>query len=276
MDEAVDRCLKIVHRRNESGDDRAEFVLTVNASVVVAMFRDQKLKQTAGHAAMVLADGMSVVWASRLLGRGVPGRVTGIDLMDRLLSEADRLPLRVFFLGATPGVLGGLTARVVRERPGVTMVGSHHGFFDRENDTALIDLIRESRPDVLFIGMPTPFKEVWAFDNLEALGVPLVVPVGGAFDVLAGLIPRAPACWQVLGLEWVWRLLMEPRRLWKRYLTTNLVFLGLLLAGLSHRLLRPLSPERQFVPHFDEIGTMGGKIDRSTGVEYVGQGADET
>jgi N-acetylglucosaminyldiphosphoundecaprenol N-acetyl-beta-D-mannosaminyltransferase len=248
MDEAVGRCLEIVRGHREPGRRRPELVLTVNAAVVVGMSRDGNLRRTADGAGLVLADGMSVVWATRLLGGAVPGRVTGIDLMDRLLAEADRDRLRVYFLGATAGVVEALTERVGRERPGVVLAGSHHGYFDRLENEALVGMIRETRPDVLFIGMPTPFKETWAFDNIEALGVPLVVPVGGAFDVLAGLIPRAPARWQDMGLEWAWRLIMEPRRLWKRYLTTNVVFTGLFLAALSRRLAAQLTPSRRLDP----------------------------
>ena len=112
---------------------------------------------------------------------------------------------------------------------GLVIVGTRNGYFGEEEHGQIIQDIRESDADVLFIGMPSPFKEAWCHRHKEDLGVPVQVGVGGSFDVIAGYIKRAPRWMQKIGMEWAWRLMMEPRRLWKRYLTSNSMFIWLTL-----------------------------------------------
>ena len=140
----------------------------------------------------MLADGMPVLWIARALGARSADRVTGIDLMSELLRVAGRERLRLYFLGASSDVLGALIKKVGDENAGAVIVGARDGYFAPEESPAIVDEIRASRADILFVGMPSPFKEVWCHDNLERLGTPVILPVGGAFDVLSGFIRRAP------------------------------------------------------------------------------------
>jgi N-acetylglucosaminyldiphosphoundecaprenol N-acetyl-beta-D-mannosaminyltransferase len=187
------------------------------------------MEEAIRSAALVVADGASMALAARILNLPWKGRVTGVDLMQRLMGEGAPRGLRVYFLGATDRVLDRLVT-VTRERfPGLVVAGYRNGYFDRAREGEVIEAIRASSADVLFVGMPTPFKEVWLHRNLPRFGVGLAIGVGGSFDVLAGLVPRAPLWMQRAGLEWSWRLMMEPRKLWKRNLVYNSRFMGALL-----------------------------------------------
>jgi N-acetylglucosaminyldiphosphoundecaprenol N-acetyl-beta-D-mannosaminyltransferase len=204
-------------------------LVTVNAQSLLMMHDDPAMGGAIREAAMVVADGASMALAARILRLPWKGRVTGVDLMARLMREGASRGLKVYFLGATDQVLERLLA-VTRERyPGLIVAGYQNGYFDRENDAEVIDRIRASGADILFVGMPTPFKEVWLHRNLSRFGAGLAIGVGGTFDVLAGLVPRAPLWMQRAGLEWSWRLMMEPRKLWKRNLVYNSRFVGMLL-----------------------------------------------
>jgi N-acetylglucosaminyldiphosphoundecaprenol N-acetyl-beta-D-mannosaminyltransferase len=189
---------------------------------------------------LILADGMSVVWALRASGQPIPERVAGVDLMARLLAAAGENQLRVYFLGARREVVTALVEKSRVQHPGIEIAGFRDGYFGRDDHPEIVEEIRYSRADILFVGMPSPFKETWCERHRQHLEVPVIMGVGGSFDVLAGFIRRAPHWAQVLGLEWFWRLLMEPRKLWKRYLTTNTEFIW--LAGreiVARRLGRP-------------------------------------
>lgn len=220
----VDRCLAWV-----TGPRRSRIVLTANASHLCLMRRDATLREAGRAADMVVADGMSVVWALKLLGRPVPERVAGIDLMTSLLEAGGAKGLRVYFLGARQEVLDVLLAECGRRFPGLVIAGARNGYFTEPEHPAIVEAIRASRPDLLFVGMPSPFKDVFCERHRDRLDVPVIIGVGGSFDVVAGFVRRAPRAVQVIGLEWAWRLVQEPRKLWKRYLTTNTEFIWLVL-----------------------------------------------
>ncbi len=212
----------------------------VNAAKVVNMQRDQRLRDDVLASDIVLADGISVVWASRLVGRPLPERVAGIDLMYRLLEQAAGKQHRVFCLGATADVLSAAIAEFQRRFPGLIVAGSQHGYFDRADEATVAAAIAASRADIVFIAMTSPRKEQFLAQWSRVLGVPVWHGVGGSFDVAAGKVERAPMLWQRLGLEWLYRVKQEPRRLWKRYLVTNALFARMLLVEWLRR--RPLAP----------------------------------
>lgn len=218
----VARCLAWCHAPRAT-----HIVTTANASHLCMMRRDPALRAACQAADLAVADGMSVVWALRLLGRPVRERVAGIDLMTHLLEAGNRDRLRVYFLGARPEVVERLVAHCRTRYPGLAIAGSHDGYFTAADEPAIVADIRAQSPHFLFIGMPSPFKEVFAEQYRGPLQVPVIIGVGGSFDVLAGVIARAPVAAQRLGLEWAWRLLLEPRKLWRRYLTTNSEFIWL-------------------------------------------------
>jgi N-acetylglucosaminyldiphosphoundecaprenol N-acetyl-beta-D-mannosaminyltransferase len=191
------------------------------------MRRDPSLRQACQRADLVVADGRSVVWTSRLAGIPLPERVAGVDLMTALLAAASAHRLRVYFLGARPEVVDELVRRCARDHPGLVVAGARDGYFGRDEQAQVAEDVRQAAPHMLFVGMPSPFKETWSERHRATLDVPVVLGVGGTFDVLAGFIRRAPRRLQSLGLEWLWRLAMEPRRMWKRYLVTNSEYLWL-------------------------------------------------
>jgi N-acetylglucosaminyldiphosphoundecaprenol N-acetyl-beta-D-mannosaminyltransferase len=146
-----------------------------------------------------------------------------------LLGLAHRQNRRIYLLGAKPEVLAALQVEIVRRWPRAQIVGAHDGYFSDREAIAVADGIRESQADMLFLGMPSPKKEIFLRRFQHHLQVPVLHGVGGSFDVLAGLTRRAPRLWQRLGLEWAYRLMQEPGRLWKRYLVTNTMFIALAL-----------------------------------------------
>jgi N-acetylglucosaminyldiphosphoundecaprenol N-acetyl-beta-D-mannosaminyltransferase len=204
--------------------------VAINAAKVVAMRGDDTLGEIIRRCELVSADGQSVVWASRLLGDPLPARVPGIDLMARLLERAEERGYRVFILGAKPDVLTRACDEILRRHPRLRLVGARDGYFD--DDAAVAEEVRAARPDILFVAISSPKKEYWLGRYGRQIDVPFVMGVGGSVDVIAGVTRRAPEAWQQLGLEWLYRLVQEPRRMWRRYLVTNVRFAGLLLAAL--------------------------------------------
>src|ERR1700712_3996540 len=231
IDAAVAHCLELCQSPPSSNT-----VITANSSHLCMMRRDPELASACRAGDLILADGMSVVWALRASGQPVPERVAGVDLMARLLAAAGEHRLRVYFLGAKHEVVSTLVQRSLIQHPGIAIVGFQDGYFGPADHPRIIEEIRASRPHMLFVGMPTPFKETWVERHRERLQVPVIVGVGGSFDVLAGFIKRAPHWVQMAGMEWFWRLMMEPRKLWKRYLTLNSEFSW--VAGLEVRARR--------------------------------------
>jgi N-acetylglucosaminyldiphosphoundecaprenol N-acetyl-beta-D-mannosaminyltransferase len=228
MDETVDRIRSWV----AAGGPRQHVVL--NAAKVVELERSPALADVIRRCDLVSPDGVSVVWASRLLGRPLPERVSGIDLMERLVATAAKDGRTVYFLGARPEVVARTVEVLQARHPDLRVAGFHHGYWT--DDEEVIVRIREAAPDYLLVGIPSPRKEFWLSANLRSLGVPFAMGVGGSFDVIAGVHRRAPRWAREHGLEWLWRLLQEPRRLWRRYLIGNWRFIALVL---RERLRRP-------------------------------------
>jgi N-acetylglucosaminyldiphosphoundecaprenol N-acetyl-beta-D-mannosaminyltransferase len=235
MEDAIRYCLSIIR-----GDRRPRIISTINAALLVMARKDESLRLALQRSELLLPDGMPVLWIARALGARSARRVTGVDLMDELIRVAARERLRLYFLGARPEVLRELVGRVAEAHGGDVIAGSRDGYFPREQGGEVVREIRESRADILFVGMPSPFKEVWCHEHREALGTPVILPVGGAFDVLSGFVRRAPRALQACGLEWLWRMLMDPRRMWWRYAETNPVFIALVARAIVRRLCRPL------------------------------------
>ncbi|MFF8865132.1 WecB/TagA/CpsF family glycosyltransferase [Streptomyces sp. NPDC015139] len=219
MDETVERCLEAVR------DGKKLEIGVVNAAKLVNMRRDQRLARAVAGCDLVLADGQAVVWAGRVLRAPLPERVAGIDLFLRLLGEAESAGMSVYFLGAKQDVLERMLLRVADRFPGLKVAGSRNGYFDDSEQEAIADGIARSGARMLFLGMTSPKKEIFTAAHGERTGARVVHGVGGSFDILAGVTKRAPEVWQRWGMEWLYRALQEPRRLGRRYVTTNAAFL---------------------------------------------------
>jgi len=207
----------------------------INVAKLVKMRSDESLRSAVLSTDLVLADGMGIVWASRIVGDSLPERVAGIDLFQDLLSLADTHRLTVYFLGAQEDVLADMMRHVRDCYPNVTICGSRDGYFSEEEAEGAARDVARSRPDILFIGISSPKKELFLARWGDTLGALVSHGVGGSFDVLAGRVGRAPMFLQRIGLEWLYRLLQEPRRLLRRYLVTNSVFCALVLRELFTR-----------------------------------------
>jgi N-acetylglucosaminyldiphosphoundecaprenol N-acetyl-beta-D-mannosaminyltransferase len=202
----------------------------VNAAKLVNMRRESGLRQDVLASDLILADGVAVVWASRLMGDPLPERVAGIDLMLAMLRRGALRGYRVYCLGATQDVLDRAVDRMVAEFPGISIVGRRNGYFAVDEEEGVARDVAAARPDILFVAMTSPKKENFLRRFAPHMEVPVCHGVGGSFDVLAGKVRRAPVAWQRLGLEWLYRVLQEPRRLWKRYLVTNTTFCAMVLS----------------------------------------------
>jgi N-acetylglucosaminyldiphosphoundecaprenol N-acetyl-beta-D-mannosaminyltransferase len=207
--------------------------MAINAAKLVTLRDDARLREIVEGCDLVNADGQGVVWASRVLGRPLPERVAGIDLMEQLLRLAERLHYRVYILGARDEVLERAVARIRERYPHLEFAGWRNGYFSPEEEDEVCAAIRASRPHMVFLAMSSPRKEYFLGRRGPELGAQFVMGVGGAVDVMAGLTRRAPVLWQRLGLEWLFRLLQEPRRMFRRYAVTNARFAWMLTLALA-------------------------------------------
>lgn len=210
-------------------DGRPHYMAVVNAAKIVAASRDDKLRRALAQADLVTADGMSVVWASRALGRPLKQRVTGIDLFERLVEHAASAGLSVYFLGAREEAVRRLVERLTSRHPSLRLAGYRDGYFQPSESSAIAETIKQSKADLLFVAMGSPAQEYWIASNLARTGARFALGVGGSFNHLSGLARRAPAWMQRAGFEWLYRLLREPRRLWRRYLIGNPAFVWLVI-----------------------------------------------
>ena len=187
-------------------------VATANAEMVMLAQEDQLLSGILNSADLVLADGAGVVWAAKRLGTGVPERVAGFDLTQELLARAAISGYRIFWLGAAPGIAETAAQNASQRYPGLITVGIHDGYFASE-DRTIIQMVRETRPDILLCALGVPKQEKWLREHLAQLQVPVSIGIGGTFDVMAGKAKRAPVWMQRAGLEWSYRLIRQPSRL---------------------------------------------------------------
>jgi N-acetylglucosaminyldiphosphoundecaprenol N-acetyl-beta-D-mannosaminyltransferase len=215
-------------RKTIQGNAPPVQLMTINAQSLLLVKDDAEVGEAVKKAGLIVGDGVSIAIATRALKLPWKGRVTGVDLTQRILADGMSYGLKVFYLGATPATVKRLVEVTAERYPGVQVVGAQDGFYDRKNDGPIIDRIRASGAQVLFVGMPTPYKEIWLQKNMERLGVRLAIGVGGTFDVMTGQVKRAPVVFQNIGMEWLWRMMMEPRKMWKRNVVYNSRFLYLL------------------------------------------------
>jgi len=202
--------------------------VVVNVAKLVQMQNDLELAAAVRACDIVNIDGAGVVFGARFLGLHVPQRVAGIDLFYRLLAYGEQTGRSAYFLGAIPDVIEEAVAKIRSRFPNLSIAGYHHGYFWDDED-AMVREIERSGADMLFVGIGSPLKERFIDRWRSDLGVLFAMGVGGTFDVVSGRVKRAPVWMQKVGMEWLFRLAQEPRRMWRRYLTTNARFAGMLL-----------------------------------------------
>jgi len=201
----------------------------INAAKIVWLQKSNTLKEVIQNANIINADGQSIVFASKLLKQPIKQRVTGIDLMNNLIDISYKKGWKIFFLGAKIDVVKDVVNRYSKEYSKDIIAGFKDGYFNINQEDSIIKLINNSKANILFIGISTPKKEQFINRNFDRLNVNLVMGVGGSFDVIAKRVKRAPKFMQKYALEWLYRLYQEPRKMWRRYLYTNTLFILLVL-----------------------------------------------
>lgn len=211
LDEALRRIETFVETSDRPGGCH---VVTANPEMILAALEPgsvPSLKKVLDDAELVVADGIGVVWASRLQGSPLPERVPGVDLAASLLEMAAQKGWRVFLLGGEPGVAAEAARRMMQKHTDLRVVGTDHGYFT--DDDAIVQKIAAADVDLLLVGMGVPKQEHWIAAHRRRLRARVMMGVGGALDVFAGRVRRAPLIWQRVGLEWAYRLLQQPRRI---------------------------------------------------------------
>jgi N-acetylglucosaminyldiphosphoundecaprenol N-acetyl-beta-D-mannosaminyltransferase len=214
--------------------------VALNVAKLVNTRSDPVLFDDVANSDLVGIDGMGIVLAARLLGVPVKERVTGVDLLNELLTVCANEGFRPYFLGAKRETLEICRRRALDKHPTLRFAGMRDGYFAPEQEAEIVSDIRDSGADCLFIGMPSPRKERFLAAHRDELNVPFIMGVGGSFDVLSGQIRRAPGFMQAMGLEWLYRIYQEPGRMWWRYAKTNTLFAGILTRALIEQEVRAL------------------------------------
>jgi len=210
--------------------------VVVNVDKLVKASRDAGLRRIINECALVNVDGMPVVWASRLLGKPLKERVAGVDLFEALMRRAADKGWRVYLLGAREDVVSQVAATYQRKYPGLVLAGWRNGYWQGEQEEAQVAQgVRAARPDLLFVAISSPKKEEFLGRWQAAMRVPFAMGVGGTFDVAIGRVKRAPLWMQKSGLEWFYRFLQEPRRMFRRYFIDDMAFFWLFIKEFAHR-----------------------------------------
>jgi N-acetylglucosaminyldiphosphoundecaprenol N-acetyl-beta-D-mannosaminyltransferase len=190
-------------------------VVTADASMVILAREDKDLLRIVRSADLVTPDGAGILWASKLLGVRINNKVSGVDLVEKLCQQSSKDGLRLFFLGAAPGIAAAAAVKLTEKYPGAQIVGTRDGYFKAEEEQSVVAAIAETKPDVLFVAFGIPKQEKFIDCYKAALAVPVCIGVGGSFDVYSGLVKRAPLWMQNAGLEWLFRLWQNPKKISK-------------------------------------------------------------
>ncbi len=213
--EALQRIADFIAENKTNGATHQ--IVTANAEIIYQASQNDKMRQVINNAQMVTADGSGVVWASKQLGDPLAERVTGIDLVNSICQASAKDGWKLYILGSAPGVADTAADNIRAKYPGCNIIGTHHGYFDAEQEQNILAELRELKPDVLFVALGAPKQEYWIADHIQQLGIPVAMGIGGSMDVLSGNVKRAPKWMQKMSLEWLYRFLIQPSR-YKRML----------------------------------------------------------
>lgn len=224
----MNETLKIIH--NSIKNNKQTHHVVVNAGKIVAMQSDLELRKSVNESDIINADGQAVVWASKILNKPLKERVAGIDLMENIVALANQKKYKIFFFGAKEEVVKKVVDIYTNKYSKDIIAGYRNGYYKKEEEKSIAKKIADSGANILFVAISSPTKENFLYQNKEILkNVNFIMGVGGSFDVVSGLVKRAPVWMQNLGLEWFYRFLQEPKRMWKRYLIGNSKFIYLVL-----------------------------------------------
>jgi N-acetylglucosaminyldiphosphoundecaprenol N-acetyl-beta-D-mannosaminyltransferase len=207
--------------------------VVVNVDKLVKAQKDPELRKIINDCALINADGMPVVWASRLLGKPLKERVAGVDLFEALMSRAAEKGWRVYLLGAKEEIVSRVKNIYTEKYPDLVFAGYRNGYWKPDQEMAIVDEIAAAKADLLFVAISSPKKEQFLGAYQAQMKIPFAMGVGGTFDVAAGKVKRAPIWMQKSGLEWFYRFLQEPRRMFKRYFIEDMAFISLLLSEIK-------------------------------------------
>jgi len=223
MQKAVEEIEKFIKEKS------SKYIVTPNLDHLVKLQKDSEFKKIYNEAHLVLCDGLPIVWISRILGMPLKERVAGSDLFIELCKVSAQKGYKLFFLGGRENASVKASEVLRRKYPGIRIVGIYSPPFgfekNKEENEKIIKMIKEAKPDILFVGLGAPKQEKWIYAHYRELGVPVSIGIGASFEFAAGIIKRAPKFLQKIGLEWFWRILTEPKRLWRRYLVDDMRFL---------------------------------------------------
>lgn len=191
---------------------KPHLVVTPNAEMIMLANEDNYLAQIINNADLVVPDGAGVVWAAHYNEDVMPERVAGYDLVQNLLSVAATKKYRIYMLGGAPGIVDKAKQVAEKRYLGVTIVGTHHGFFAKKDELEIVSDIKACHPDILLVALGIPRQEKWLSEYIKQINAPVAIGVGGTFDVMAGIVRRAPLWMQNAKLEWLYRLISEPKR----------------------------------------------------------------
>jgi len=225
MDDAIERINSFIT------SDGSHQVVTVNLDFLRLAHESNEFRGIINSSDMAVADGMPLIWASRMMGAPLPERVTGVELVDRMCELAARKGYSIFLLGGASGVAAGAADVLQARYPGLRVAGIYSppmGFGDDE-DQKMVEMIREAKPDMLFVAFGAPKQDNWIAAHQQELGVPVAVGIGGVFNFLTGRTRRAPSWIQRTGMEWFYRVAQEPTRLWRRYFLMDMPIMALML-----------------------------------------------
>ena len=205
MEEAVNMAKELIN------EDGFKYIVTPNPEIVWLCRKDEKLREAVSGAALVIPDGIGVIYGAKLLKRPLKEKVPGADFAERLISALAEEGKSVFLFGAKPGVAELAAEKLCEKYPGLVIAGTNDGYFS--DDEPIIEMINAAKPDLLLVCLGAPKQEKWMKKNADRLSAKLAIGLGGSLDVYAGVVERAPEKWQKMNLEWLYRIVKQPKRI---------------------------------------------------------------
>lgn len=204
---------------------KSKFAALANVNTLNYAYQNKRYRQILQSADLILRDGTGVKWAVKKIGANPKYNFVGTDFIPDFFRITSKKQYRLFLLGARPGISESASKVLSKIAPGIIIAGYHHGYFDKKDEQRIINKINNTNPDILLVALGNPQQEIWIADNLHNLDVSVCIGVGALFDYLSGNVKRAPKWMLDAGFEWIFRLLLEPKRLWKRYFIGNTKFI---------------------------------------------------